>query len=290
MNTKILVTGANGLVGKALLQHAVQNGWSSHFVAAVQQAGKAGPWFKENGIALLPFDFAQPESYGSYLDQFHTIFLLRPPALTSVPKYFEPLVAAAKEAGVKHIVFLSVQGAGDNSLIPHYKIEQLLITSGLAYTFLRPAYFMQNFLTSLNKQLVQQQLISLPAGKASFTLVDVQDVGAAAAIICANANEHAGQAYDLTNEELLSFGDMAPQLSQVLGKPITYRSPSLIRFYFEQRKLGVSPVFIAVMVMLHYLPRFKAAPPVSASLAELLGRPAGSFKAFVERERGRLRG
>ena len=101
------------------------------------------------------------------------MFLLRPPQLTDD---FGDFIARAGRGGWRHIVFLSVQGAENNRFIPHHKTEQLLICSGLAYTLLRPAYFMQNFTTTLRADLVERHRIFLPAGRARFTLIDVDDI------------------------------------------------------------------------------------------------------------------
>ena len=68
------------------------------------------------------------------------------------------------------------KGAENNRFIPNHKTEQLLICSGLAYTLLRPAYFMQNFTTTLRADLVERHRIFLPAGRARFTLIDVDDI------------------------------------------------------------------------------------------------------------------
>ncbi|MDP5140566.1 MAG: NmrA family NAD(P)-binding protein, partial [Spirosomaceae bacterium] len=91
------------------------------------------------------------------------------------------------------------QGAEDNSVIPHHKIERLIIDSGISYTFLRPAYFMQNFTTTLRKELVENNRIFLPAGEAKFTLVDVQDVGKVAAETLLSSDKHVNIGYDLTS-------------------------------------------------------------------------------------------
>ena len=91
------------------------------------------------GVQPIPFDFADPTSQDTALTGCDAVFLLRPPQLTDD---FSDFIARAGRAGVRHIVFLSVQGAKNNRFIPHHKTEQLLINSGLAYTMLRPAYFM----------------------------------------------------------------------------------------------------------------------------------------------------
>ena len=86
--------------------------------------------------------------------------MLRPPQISDVKKYFAPLVETAKKSSIKHIVFLSVQGVDNSKIIPHHKIEKSIVDSKIIYTFLRPAYFMQNFTTTLRNDLVNDPALT----------------------------------------------------------------------------------------------------------------------------------
>ena len=67
---------------------------------------------------------------------------MRPPQISDVERYIHPAIDAAQAAGVQHIVFLSLMGV--NPRVPHYKVEQKLLASGLPYTFVRPSFYTQN--------------------------------------------------------------------------------------------------------------------------------------------------
>jgi len=128
----------------------------------------------------------------------------------------------AVSCSVNHIVFLSVQGVEKSNTIPHQKIEKLITASKIPYNFLRPAYFMENFTTTLHTDLAKEHKIFLPAGNAKFTLIDVTDIGKVAAKILTETEKHLKKAYDLTNYEELSFSEMAYKLSKGLNLRITY--------------------------------------------------------------------
>lgn len=169
-----------------------------------------------------------------------SFFLLRPPQISEVEKYFKPIIDTCKAKGVKHIVFLSVQGVEKSKIIPHHKIEKLIIDSKIQYTFLRPAYFMQNFTTTLHYDLVNKKSIYLPAGNAKFTLIDVRDIGLVSANVLTNTSQHINKSYELTCLEKLSFSEMAKILNDILRTNIQYKSPNLISFFShkkEKRKL-----------------------------------------------------
>lgn len=278
---KILISGASGNVGVEVIRAFPTELPDAEVIAAVRNPAHFPAELKMLVSDVISFDIENPATFDAAFQGLDTLFLLRPPQISDAKKYFSPLIEAAKKAAVKHIVFLSVQGADSNTVIPHYKIEQLILQSGIPYTFLRPAYFFQNFLGNLHKDLVERNEIFLPAGKAKFTLIDTRDIGAIAAEVMMHPQEHDFKAYDLTNDELLNFGEMAEILSQELGRKIHYRSPNLLKFFLRKKKEGVAAVFILVMVILHYLPRFSKPPVRTAHVRKIKGRAPFSFAEFV---------
>ncbi|WP_375578674.1 NmrA family NAD(P)-binding protein [Marivirga tractuosa] len=281
----ILITGATGNVGQAILSSFLKDDFEAKIIAGIrnpedlkEQEKIPSPFLKQE------FDFGKPEKFSDYLNEVDVLFLLRPPNIADVEAVFKPLIEAAKEVGVKHIVFLSVQGAEKQSYIPHHKIEKLIVESKIPYTFLRPAYFMQNFTTTLRKDIVEKEKIYLPAGDAKFTIVDVNDVGAVAAKILLNPSEHQNRAYELTNDELMSFSEFAQQISEVTGKNVKFISPNLLSFIFTKLREGQSLTYIFVLIMLHYFPRFKESPTLSNNVESFLNRPPVKFRKFLERE------
>ena len=92
-------------------------------------------------VDVVPFDFADPATFATF-DAVERMFLLRPPAIADVDRVIVPALRTAAERGVRHVVFLSIQGAERNRIVPHCKIEDYLSSSGMAWTFVRAAYFM----------------------------------------------------------------------------------------------------------------------------------------------------
>ena len=283
---RILVTGATGQVGSAVIA-ALRGVEGIKVRAAVRDVATATKkWNGEANVQPVAFDFLDRASQDAALADCDSLFLLRPTQLNSD---FGDLIARARQHGVAHIVFLSVQGAERNWFIPHHKIERRLLSSGVPYTLLRPAYFMQNFTSTLNDELVRQHRIFLPAGNARFTLVDVGDIARVAArVLSQPSTQHHGQAYTLTSQTPLNFQQMADQLTAGLDTPITYESPGPWRFYRTLKRDGRAPGLILVMLLLHMLPRFMATPPVTHTVADLTGRLPTEFAQFVAAHRDEL--
>ena len=286
---RILITGATGNVGLEVIKALLEAPTPFQIQAGVRTLDQGNDKLKGYDLQLVLFDFTDVATYQPALAQCDVLFLLRPPQISDVEKYFRPLIETAQAVGLPHIVFLSVQGVEKSSIIPHHKIEKLIVASLIPYTFLRPAYFMQNFSTTLRDDLVNKNRVFLPAGQASFTLIDVADIGQVAAKILTNTADYANQAFDLTCNERLNFGEMAEKLSQGLGRPIRYESPNLLHFYLTKRKEKVPPMLILVMIMLHYLPRFQTVPPMTQSVQQITGKAARSFEQFIAANKTLLR-
>ncbi len=278
---RILITGATGNVGMEVIKSLNKLNHIFEINAGVFDLEKDTLKLKDHKLNTLRFDFTDITTYKPALTNCEILFLLRPPQLSEVEKYFKPLIDSAASCGIKHIVFLSVQGVEKSKIIPHHKIEKLIVESKIPYTFLRPAYFMQNFTSTLYHDLVKYNRIFLPAGNAKFTLVDVTDIGQVAAKILTESETHINKSYELTCNEKLTFYEMAKKLSEAVNVKIRYQSPNLLKFYFTKRKEKMPVMLILVMIMLHYLPQFQNEPKVTDCIKQLLNKEPKSFEQFI---------
>lgn len=279
--TKVLITGATGNVGTEVIKSLQNIDHQLDIYAGVRNSNEDRLKLSNYNVNFSLFDFTDVETYKSALDGCEILFLLRPPQISEVEKYFKPIIDTCKEKKVKHIVFLSVQGVEKSKIIPHHKIEKLIVDSKIPYTFLRPAYFMQNFTTTLHNDLVNKKRIYLPAGNAKFTLVDVRDIGAVSATILTNLLEHINKSYELTCNEKLTFSEMTKILSDILRTDIKYISPNLLRFFFTKRQEKTPTMFILVMIMLHYFPRFQKEPETTNWVEKITNRQPTKFEQFI---------
>src|SRR5689334_5646422 len=118
MTAKILITGAPGNVGSEVVKGLIGK---APFRIGAYNVETAWTAFGSDQD-IVRFDFLDPATYGPAFTGIETMFLVRPPALANVKRDIAPVLIAAKQAGVKHIVFLSLQGVEQNRLVPHYKI------------------------------------------------------------------------------------------------------------------------------------------------------------------------
>ena len=276
---KTLITGATGNVGRAVIENLLQKE-QVQICAGVRHIKKGQ--FPERVEQVL-FDFEDPAAFATAIKDVDVLFLLRPPHLSNV-KIFKPLIKVAATRKI-HIVFLSVQGVEKSSVIPHHKIEKMIIESGLAYTFLRPSYFMQNLNTTLLKDIKEKNRIFIPAGKAKFNWIDVNDIGAAASEVINHIKNHQHKIYTITGSANIGFEAVAAMISEATGKKINYKSPNLINFFFTKKHQNVPVPMILVMIMLHFLPRYLKEPEISDDFKILTGENPGSLKAFINKNK-----
>ena len=288
---RILITGATGNAGFETIRFLFENNSSNKIIAGVRNIERAKNKFSGfPDIQFAEFDFEDENTFDEALKNIDTIFLLRPPHISDVKKYFAPLIEKMKAKQVSEIVFLSVQEAEKSSIIPHHKIERLIADSGLSYIFLRPSYFMQNLTTTLLNDIQNKQEIILPAGKAKFNWVDVNNIGEVAALLLLQFERYKNQAIELTGCENADFYKVVNLLNETAGTEIRYRSVNPLKFYSIKRKEGMKPGMIMVMTLLHFVRRFQKEPRISGFYERLTGKEPTTLKEFFEREEILFRG
>ena len=282
----ILITGATGNAGKAVVHYLFKKEAKHNIIAGVRNIEKARHQFENYPqLKFREFDFTNIHTFEKSLENIDSVFLLRPPQISDVSTYFQPLIDIMKKQAVKEIIFLSVQGVEKSKIIPHHKIEALVRESGIDHIFLRPGYFMQNLTTTLFNDIQQKNQIILPAGKAKFNWVDVENIAEVAAILLNEFAPYQNQACEITGYENLNFSKVVEIINKTLSTDITYKNVNPFTFYRMKKKEGVEKMKILVMIMLHFLPRFQKEPDISKFYEQLTGQKPTSLSEFVKREK-----
>ena len=273
----VLVTGATGNVGREVVQALGALGTAARATALNEQDATRVP---ADADEVVLFEFGKPETYAPAFDGVKKLFLMRPPAIADIETYIKPVIDYAAGHGVEQIAFLSLIGVEQRSYVPHYKVEKLLEASGVPYTFLRPSFFMQNLDTTHRLDIVEHDNIFIPAGDARTAFIDVRDIGAVAAHVLTTPG-HEDHAYDLTGQEALTYYQVAGIFSEVLGRPMTYSSPSLLRFAWHMKRRGHPWGYVAVTSALYFMTRRGSAETVTGEVRRLLGRDPISMRQYV---------
>ena len=275
MDSPILVTGATGNVGRPL-------------VAALRaQGARVRPASRRNrdpeGVS---FDFVDPSTWQAAFEGVLSMYLVRPPQVTKIDADLVPALEWARSCGVRHVVLLSVQGAGRIPVLPHAAIERWLRRSGMKWTFVRPSYFDQNLAEVFAADIRDRDQIMVPAGNGRTAFVDAVDVAAVTACALLEPEHHYGRVWTPTSDEALTYTEVAGIMTDVLGRPIEYRRPSISRYFRHARNvLEFTPPMAMMTTLIHATARLGMAGHLTDDVRTVTGRAPTTLHEYVLRER-----
>ncbi|HMO11584.1 MAG TPA: NmrA family NAD(P)-binding protein [Actinotalea sp.] len=278
----ILVTGATGNVGRAVVDVLVAAGVPVRRALHDGSTDRATSGQAEDVV----FDFTRAATWAPAFDGVRSMLLVRPPALGNVRRDLIPALRAARDAGVQHVVFLSLQGAETNPLVPHATVESWLRRSGMDWTFVRASFFFQNLSTTHASDIRDRDEICVPAGARATAFVDALDVAAVAAAALLDPDGHRDTAWTVTGPHALSYTEVAEVLSRVLERPVTYARPGLLRYARHARRtLGMPGAMVLVTSAIYTAARLGLAAGLTDDVRTVLGRAPIDLETFVRRER-----
>ena len=279
----ILVTGAAGTVGSEVVRQLSAKGQIG-IRAAARSANN--PTLKDlKSVEIVELDYNKPETLATAFKDVNKLFLLTP-FQSDMLDLTSNLVNAAKKSGVKYIIKQSVMGVdAEPGITPgrlHRQAEKIIEKSGIPFSFLRPNFFMQNFVNFYSPMIKSQGALYAPAGDGEVSFVDVRDIAAVAVQAPINDNQHKGQSYNITGPEVLSYGQAAEILSRELGKEIKYVNIPDEDARKGMKDMGMDDWSVNSMIELFDITRKGYASDISSVVEELIGRKPISFSQFVK--------
>ena len=286
----ILITGAAGKTGKAVLRALADKGMPAR--AAVFRVEQVQQVEAQGAKEVVVGDLHDAAFIRRAMQGVKGVYHIPPNIHPDEIAMGRDLIAAARELGIEHFVYHSVLHPQVEEMPHHWKkmrVEELLFKSGLAYTILQPAVYMQNLLGNWAK-IIDSGRYTVPyAVESRLSLVDLEDVAEAAAIVLSGVSpaggqpQHNGATYELAGTAGASQSEIAEILSLYLGRPVVAECIPLDRWEREARAslLGDEQVQTLLRMFAYYEKYgFWGNPQV---LSWLLNRPATSLDAFVQR-------
>ena len=276
MTGLVLVVGAGGNVGAATVRALIERGIAVRCGVTDPVRFAAVP-----GAEIVELDLFRPATFGPAVDGARGLFLLRPPPVSRVGPTLNALTDAAVSAGVEHVVFSSVAGADTNRVVPHHRVETHLGDHAPSWTILRPGFFAQNLTDAYRRDIVEDDLIYLPAGTGRVAFIDTRDIGEVAGTVFADPAPHRGKGYTLTGPRAVTFDEVARVLSVTLGRTISYQPATVLGYARHLRRRRLPMAQVAVQTVLHTGLRRGDAEAVDPTLQRLLGRPGRTLEDYV---------
>lgn len=279
----ILVTGAGGKTGQAVVCALARRGAAVRGLVrrAEQVAALEGLGAREAVVG----DMRRPADWAVALRGVQSIYHICPNMDPDEEAIGGMALAAARRAEVRHFVYHSVLHPQTEAMPHHWhklRVEECILESGLAFTVLQPAAYMQNVLAGW-EMIVAQGAYRVPYGtQTRLGMVDLLDVAEVAATVLTETG-YMGAMYELAGPDVLSQDAVAALLGAGLGRPVAVQVMSLSDWERQAREGGLGEYQIqTLLAMFHYYDRygFWGNPRV---LGWLLGRAPTSFAAFVDR-------
>ena len=284
----ILVTGATGTVGRALVRQLTECG--AAFKAMVRKDADREA-LERTGIAAVVADYADPTRLSGAMTGIQQVYLIGPADPPHV-SHEGAVIDAACKAGVGRIVKQSAMAAHDMSACVFKRwngmVERQLMQSGLAYTILRPTGFMQNFVNYDAARIAADAAIRAPLGDARVSWIDVRDIAAVAAAVMGEEG-HDGRVYDLSGPEALSHHEVAAKLSTATGREIRYEPLSDAEWFRQMLSRGLPASAARSMLSLYQAYREAGPGPVTGWVEILTARSPRSFDAFAREHADRFK-
>jgi len=215
------ITGANGQLGRKAVASLLARAPASDIVALVRDPAKAA----DLGVEARAADYLVPSTLDEAFTGIDTLLLISSNGMQTRQQEHANVIAAAKKAGVRRLVYTSLLHAdrwshwfaGD-----HVETERRLRASGLAYTILRNGWYWENHTIAVPPSLPYSAMVG-SAGEGLISWASRQDFAEAAAAVMTSPG-HEGQTHELAGDKAYRLEDLAAEVARQSGTPFSYRN------------------------------------------------------------------
>lgn len=285
----ILITGAAGKTGKAIVRKvAEKRGVVKAWVFRAEQIQEVEALGAKE---VIVGDMRDSKILRQALQNVDIIYLICPNVHPDETAIASEIIEAAARTGVRQFVYHSVLHPQIEAMPHHWnkmRVEEHIFLSGLTFTILQPAVYMQNILVNWGN-IIETGKYTVPYDVDSrISMVDLEDVALAAANVLMDIHAedhiplHIGATYELVGTQAITPAQIAAILAQQLGRPVVAEKVSIETWKSRARNSGMGEYQVNTLVkMFNYYEKFGfwGNPQV---LSWLLNRPPTSFESFVK--------
>jgi NAD(P)H dehydrogenase (quinone) len=285
--TTIAVTGASGQLGRLVVERLLARGVRAEDVVAVVRDPTKAAALKVGGVDVRVGDYSDPATLPTALEGVEVLLLI-----SGHGRFLAGHVAvidAAKEAGVRRVVYTSTLRAGRHQAAgasEHLGTEEHLRSSGLEYTILRNGQYIENYISRTPQILAQGEIVGATADHPVAAAVRTDYADAAAAVLVGDG--HAGQTYELGGTPF-TVAELAATITDITGITVVYRDLSSDELLAVLKANGMPEAFAPFAVQLDEATAAGAHYTDSGDLQRLLGRPSTSLADAVHAAAQQLR-
>jgi uncharacterized protein YbjT (DUF2867 family) len=272
----IAITGATGNIGGAVSAALAAD--AVPFRMLVRDASRA-PELPGTEVAVATF--ADVDASRTALQGVEVLLMVSAAEAQDRLDQHRAFVAAAADAGVRHVVYTSFLGAAPDATFTlgrdHWATEQAIRDSGMAFTFLRDSFYL-DFVEDL---VGEDGVIRGPAGNGAMAAVARADVARVATAVLHDPDAHRDQTYELTGPEAITLAQAAAIVSEVRGRTVSYHPETLDEAYASRARWNPEPWQADAWVSTYTAIAEGALAHVSGDVERITGRPPMSLREVL---------
>ncbi|MFF4941322.1 NmrA family NAD(P)-binding protein [Streptomyces rubiginosohelvolus] len=269
----IVVTGATGALGRLVVDVLLAEVPAGEVVAVVRDKEKAAA-LAARGVELRIADYSAPETLAGAFRSGDRVLLISGSEVGRRVAQHAAVIDAAKAAGVAQLAYTGILGGPDADFAladEHKATEQLILDSGLPYTFLRNGWYTENYTANLAPVLEHRAVVA-NAGEGRIASASRADFAAAAAAVL-TGDGHLNTAYELSGDTAWSLAEYAAVISGLTGETIAYNNVPAATHQEILVGAGLPEGFAAILVDVDEAIGRGRLAGTSGDLARLIGRP-----------------
>lgn len=275
----IAITAASGQLGHLVIEKLKAKVPASEIIALARNPEKAA----DLGVTVGEADYSRPETLGPALAGVDLLlFISSGEAGPGRVEQHRHVVAAAKQAGVNHMIYTSVLHADTSPLglaEEHRETEGMIKASGIPYTFLRNGWYTENYMASVGGALAGGAVIG-SAGEGRISSAPRADY-AEAAVAVLTGEGHEGQTYELGGDEAYTLTDLATEISRQAGRTIPYKNLPEADYAAALASFGLPESLAKTFANYDVQASQGALFDNSRTLSRLIGRPTTPLSVSV---------
>lgn len=281
---KILITGATGQFGSATIDFILKKMSADNLVALVRDENKATE-LKAKGVEVRVGNYDDYASLLVAMKGIEKVLLISGNDIANRQKQHENVINAAKETGVRHLVYTSFMRKNETKTSPlgmvaksHIETDKFLINSGLTYTIMLNNLYADILPMFFGPQVLEAGIF-LPTEDGLAAYATRSDMAEAAANILTGTG-HENKKYVIANTENYSMDDAAEILSEIKGEEVEYASPTNKDYVETLVKAGFPPPMANSLVGFCEAIKQGEFATETTNLETLLGRKPTSLKDY----------
>jgi NAD(P)H dehydrogenase (quinone) len=283
----ILVTGATGHFGKTSIDFLIKKGVPASSIAVLVRDETKAADLKAKGVELRKGDYEDYDSLVKAFTGIEKLLLVSSSDISNRTGQQANAVKAAKEAGVKYILYTSFVRKDETDASPiawvaqsHINTEKLIRESGMAYTIFRNNLYL-DFVPVFIGEKVLETGIFWPAGHTAGAYA-LREEMAEAAVNVLTSTGHENKEYNISNTGAWTFQQVADTISQVSGKNISYTSPARETYKSVLTQAGVPELYVNMFAGFAEAIRIGEFDSATGTdLEKLLGRKPVSLESYL---------